>query len=103
MTDEPLPVREYEEPLIVIEAPTEPAKLNNCINKTIESSITLISFVIDQILIIPSTSATLTLTITTSNMPIVRFVHLQGVDYTSWGEDDSYLYNYIIANIDTIY
>ena len=61
MTDEPLPVREYEEPLIVIEAPTEPAKLNNCINKTIESSITLISFVFIFLLIQVNWVATRTL------------------------------------------
>lgn len=102
-TDEPLPVKVYDAPLIHTETPPEPAKINNSIDFTIESSITLLSFVIDQILIIPSTSASLTITITTTKSPIVRTVHLQGTAYTSWGEDDSYLYDYIRENIKSIY
>ena len=75
----------------------------NSINIIITKKITLIDFVIKEIRIVPSRSATVTIIIHTSYEPCERIVFLEGTDYTNWSSDDDYLYNFIQQNIKTIY
>lgn len=96
-----IPFIETDEPILHIE-PTK-GHTKSSIDVTIESSITLYDFEIKQILIVPSTSATLTITIRTSNLPVDRVVYLIGDSYFAWSSDDNYLYDYIRKNIHTIY
>ena len=102
--DEPLlPVREIEKTIYDDLPEPVAVKTKSSINVTIESSITLYDFEIKQIMIVPSTSATLTITIRTSPLPVEKTIYLIGDAYLAWSSCDDYLYDYIRENIHTIY
>lgn len=111
MTDEPqqpteykktvdlIPFQETDEPILY----TEPVDTKSSINVDITTTTTLFDFVIDNILIIPSQSATINITIRTSHLPLKRVVILEREAYFAWSSDDNYIYDYIRENIHTIY
>lgn len=103
--DEPLPSKEIDrEPLIeMLDTDEIIQDAKNNINIDITTTITLYNFEIKHILIIPSTSATITITIHTSHLPVDRIVFLQGESYFAWSTCDDYLYDYIRENIKSIY
>ena len=105
--NEPLPPKIYDEEISpeIYTPPVEEvneSKIND-INIDITTTITLYDFEIRNILIIPSTSATISITIRTSHLPADRVVFLQGQAYLNWSTDDHYLYDYIRENIKSIY
>jgi hypothetical protein len=75
----------------------------NAINIDITNTITLYDFTIKNILIVPSTSATVLISIRTSSTEQERTIFLVGKAYTDWSTCDDYLYDYIRANIKSIY
>ena len=107
MENEPLPPKNNDEEISteiytpLIEEVNE-SKIND-INIDITTTITLYDFEIKSILIVPSTSATITITIRTSHLPQDRTIFLQGQSYFDWSSCDSYIYDYIRENIKSIY
>ena len=75
------------------------------ISQTISKTNTYIftSIKIINVVINPNTNATIYLTFSTDDgKTITTTILLEGNDYTSWGADDNYLYEYIQNNISTI-
>lgn len=85
------------------ETTTTPEIAKNSINIDITNSVTLYDFTIKNVLVIPSTSATINIVIRTSHTEQERIVYLVGTAYLSWSADDNYLYDYIRENIQYIY
>lgn len=69
---------------------------------TIVTETLLIDFTVKQIMILPSTSATITIYINTDKGQIERVMFMGSIDYLQW-VDDSFLYGWILKNIKNVY
>jgi hypothetical protein len=75
----------------------------NTLSLALTESFTLESFEIVSIVVKPSTSASINITISGSNGKLYdRVAFLEGDEYLAW-ETDDYIYTYIQANITTIF
>lgn len=77
--------------------------MSSTLSLALTESFTLESFDIVSILVKPTKSATINITIHASNGKLYdRVVYIDGDEYLKW-ETDDYLYTYIQANISTIF
>ncbi len=81
----------------------EKEKLNPLLNIYKTTVTHLISFEVLSIRIIPYLLATIDIKILTNTEHLYRTVTLRGDDYSNWGGDDIYIYEYIKNNIESIY
>lgn len=106
-TDEPLIFEEKtdDEPLIYEKKTDDgpppldvPVVHDTKIGITITQETHLIDYTIKQIMILPQTSATVTVYINTDKGQLEKVLYMGTVDYLQWA-DDVFLYGWILKNI----